>query len=48
MKIQKIIYSEEFEPFKVDYISFQLESIGQTNENMQLKDILKHEDMDQF
>ena len=45
---KRLFISEEFEPFKVDYISFSGgigEYIGQTNENMQLKDILKHEDI---
>ena len=45
---KRLFISEEFEPFKVDYISFSGgigEYIGQTNENMQLKDILKHDDM---
>jgi len=45
---RRLFISEEFEPFKVDYISFSGgigEYIGQTNENIQLKDILKHNDM---
>ena len=45
---KRLFISEEFEPFKVDYISFSGgigEYIGQTNENMQLKDILKHNDI---
>lgn len=45
---RRLFISEEFEPFKVDYISFSGgigEYIGQTNENIQLKDILKHDDM---
>ena len=45
---KRLFISEEFESFKVDYISFSGgigEYIGQTNENMQLKDILKHDDI---
>jgi len=45
---KKLFISEEFEPFNVDYISFSGgigEYIAQTNKNMQLKDILKHDDI---
>ncbi|PRR81868.1 ethanolamine ammonia-lyase reactivating factor EutA [Clostridium vincentii] len=45
---KRLFISEEFEPFKVDYISFSGgigEYIGQTTVNMQLKDVLKHDDM---
>jgi ethanolamine utilization protein EutA len=45
---KSLFISEQFEPFKVDYISFSGgigEYIGQSNENMQLKDILKHNDI---
>lgn len=44
---KRLFISEKFEPFKVDYISFSGgigEYIGH-DENMQLKDILKHDDM---
>jgi len=45
---KRLFISEEFEPFNVDYISFSGgigEYIGKTNKNIQLKDILKHNDM---
>jgi len=45
---KRLFISEEFEPFSVDYISFSGgigEYIGQAKVNMQLKDILKHDDI---
>lgn len=45
---KRLFISEEFEPFKADYISFSGgigEYIGQTKGNLQLKDILKHNDI---
>ncbi|BCZ47449.1 ethanolamine ammonia-lyase [Clostridium gelidum] len=45
---RRLFISEEFEPFKVDYISFSGgvgEYIGETYENIQAKDILKHDDI---
>ncbi len=45
---QRLFISEEFEPFNADYISFSGgigECIGQINGNMELKDILKYDDM---
>jgi len=45
---RRLFISEEFGHFKVDYISFSGgvgEYICQSNENMQLKDILKHDDI---
>jgi ethanolamine utilization protein EutA len=45
---KRLFISEEFEPFNVDYISFSGgigEYIGKSKDNMQFKDILKHDDI---